>query len=585
MQGIGPAPIDHYPFVYMSDFGAFGQPGNNVTFDSRNYELSQNLSIAKGKHLFKVGFNGQHYHENTPVQYTHTSWPILEFADGEYTGLGAADFMLGLPIVGVAYTAIPAKVENLANYAFFGQDDWKVTHSLTVNLGLRYELPTQQSDANDIRGNFDPALNKIVLAGNSIRPGLGPDFEYSGYSSFLTTANMTNLPLHTLVYADRTDWAPRFGFAWRPFKNNKTVVRGGYGIYYVRPFGQQNALSFTVPYGGAFVAVNTTPTPTLSADNFFSGGPTGGLPPPGPYYRDPHIRNGYEQESSFGIQRELPWGMTAEATVQNQHGIHLEDYWNLDQPHIGPGSIESRTPFPDYSSISGTFSQGFNRYDSMTLLLRKSSAHYTFQASYVWAKNIGEDIIDIYNRSEFNGPEGYVPRQLKFHFLMDLPFGKGMKWLDRGGVANAILGGWTASAIATPYSSGQPFSVIYGGDTANINVYTVMADRVCSGHVSKPTTQEWFDPACFVAPAAGTVGDSGTGILFGPGAFSADFAVYKNFAIHENVKAQFRTEMFNVFNHPNLSQPNNVQNGFAFGQISSVVQVPRVIQLALRVTF
>jgi hypothetical protein len=585
VQGFGPEPIDHYPIVFVDDFGSFGQGGNNVTFDTKTTEFSQNLSILHGKHLIKVGYAGQHYDTETPTQYTHTSWPFFFFSDNVYSGLAAADLLLGLPSSGYIYTNLPPKAQNLSQNAIFAQDDWKITNYLTLNFGLRYELPSQQTEEHDIWGNFDPDLNKIVVAGKTVQQGIGPDFVYNGYRDFLVAAGDTNLPLHSLVYADKTNFAPRFGFAWRPFKNNKTVVRGGYGIYYLRPWGQQAANGFTIPYGGAFSVINTTPEPTLSADNFFNGGPTGGLPAPSAYYRDKHIRTGYSQQSSLGVERELPWGMTGELTFQHQQRVHIENYYNFNQPRIGSGSIASRTPFPDFSSISGIFGQGHGRYNSLTALVRKSSRLYTYQASFVWAKNIGQDIIDVYNPNQFNGPTAYVPRQLKFHFLMDLPFGKGMRWLNQGGVTNAVLGGWTVSAIATPYSSGQPFNIYYNADSANINVFTVRADQTCSGRVSNPTASQWFDASCFGPAADGTVGNAKTGSLFGPGYFSADFAVYKSFSVLEKVNFQFRTEMFNVFNHPNLGTPNNVVNGFNFGQVTTINQNPRVIQLALRMTF
>jgi hypothetical protein len=584
-QGFGSEPIDHYPIVFVDDFGSFGQGGNNVTFDTKFYELTQNVSMVRGNHLIKVGFSGQRYFIGAPFQYSNSSWPFFFFSDNVYSGLAAADLLLGLPTQGYIYTKSPPKAQHAGQYSFFAQDDWKITSYLTLNFGLRYELPVPETEENNIWGNFDPALGKIVLAGNSIQPGLGPQFVYDGYSSFLVPASETNLPKEALVYQDKNNIAPRFGFAWRPFKNNKTVVRGGYGIYYIRPWGQQQANSFTIPYGGAFSVFNTTPTPTLSADNMFNGGPTGGLPAPSAYYKDLHQPTGYSQQSSLGIQRDLPWGMTGELTVQHQNFTHIENYYNFNQAHIGAGNIESRTPYPDFSSISGIFGQGHGRYDSLTALVRKSSHHYTYQASFVWAKSIGQDIIDVYNPNQFNGPTGYVPRQLKFHFLMDVPFGKGRRWLDHGGVANAVVGGWVVSGIATPYSSGQPFNVYYNGDPANINVFTVRADRTCNGGVSNPSADRWFDASCFGPPGTGTVGNSPTGALFGPGSFSADFAVYKDFIVHEKITAQFRTEMFNIFNHPNLGAPNNVQNGFDFGQVTTVNQIPRVIQLALRITF
>lgn len=584
-QGFGSDPIDHFPIVFVDDFGSFGQGGNNVTFDTKFWELDQNVSLTRGNHLIKVGFAGQHYFSGAPFQYSNTSWPFFFFSDNVYSGLAAADLLLGLATEGYIITKSPPKAQNSGEYSFFAQDDWKITPYLTLNYGLRYELPIPETEKHDIWGNFDPALGKIVLAGDSIQPGLGPQFVYDGYGKFLVPASETKLPRHALVYQDYNNIAPRFGFAWRPYRKNSTVIRGGYGIYHVRPWGQQQANSFTIPYGGAFAVFNSTPKPDLSADNMFNGGPSGALPAPSAYYKDLHQPTGYSQQASLGMEQDLPWGMTGELTVQHQIFTHIENYYNFNQPHIGPGSIDSRTPYPDFSSISGIFGQGHGHYDSLVALIRKSSRHYTYQASYVWAKNVGQDIIDIYNPNQFNGPENYVPHQIKFHFLVDLPVGEGRRWLNHGGLANELVGGWTLSGIATPYSSGQPFNVYYNGDPGNINVFTVRAAQTCSGHVSSPTASKWIDASCFGAPAAGTVGNSSTGALLGPRSFSADFAVYKDFIFPEKITAQLRTEMFNIFNHPNLGAPVNVENGFDFGQVTTINQVPRVIQFAMRVTF
>ncbi|MBS1851601.1 MAG: TonB-dependent receptor [Acidobacteria bacterium] len=587
IQGLGSEPIDHYPILFLSDFDSFGQPGNNLGFAFRTYSLDQNVSIVRGKHLFKVGFSGQRNADATTFAYTRSSWPFLWFSDNVYSGLGAADFLLGIPNMGLAYLASAPRSLRSGNYAVFAQDDWKVSSKLTLNLGLRYELPVQTSEPHNIWANFDQTLGKIVVAGDEIQTGLGPQvpFLLSQYGDYIVPASQSSLPKRTLVYGSHKDFGPRVGFAWRPWGGTNTVIRGGYGIYYVRQFGQNgNNQPASLPYAGILLTYNTTPSPTRYADDFFNG-PTGEAPAPSAYLRGPHLPSSSMQQLSLEFQQALPWGMVAKASFQDEHSVHLETGWNANQPRIGPGSISSRTPYPDFSSITGVFNEGNARYDAFQALLRKASPHFTFQTSYRRARNIQESFVDIYNRGQFRGPVGYSPDEIKFHVIADLPFGKGMRWLNQGGIANAVVGGWTVAAIATPYLGGQPFSVTWSGDSANINVYTVRANQTCSGRVSNPTKSNWFDTSCFEAPTPGTVGNARTGALFGPSSFYADFSIYKNFVVREDVKLQFRTEMFNVFNHPNLGAPNATANGFAFGEITSISQVPRVIQLALRLSF
>jgi hypothetical protein len=330
---------------------------------------------------------------------------------------------------------------------------------------------------------------------------------------------------------------------------------------------------------------NTTPAPTFTINDPFSGG-VAGLPPPGGFYRDPYMRTPYLQQFTFGIQRELPWQMVADVNFQDQNSKKLESSWNLNQPPPGPGAVAGRRPFAELGpSIGGTFHEGKSRYDALEMSVRKSSAHYTFQWSHTWAKNLSRSVVDPYNRDLFYGPTGYVPHLDKLHFIVDLPFGRGRRWLNAGGIANQILGGWTLSGFATLYQSGSPLNITWNGDIANIGGGGARPQRIKDGRIDNPTMSQWFDTSAFIAPLPFTFGNAGTGIIFGPSRQAFDAAINKNFPIRENVRIQFRTELFNAFNHPNWANPNTTANGLSFGQILTKSQDPRVIQFAMRLEF
>lgn len=586
IKGFGPVqpPQDRLPVVFISPFYHFAEWAFPLGFTQNSYELIQNATINTGNHLIKAGFTGrrQGLDKNKSQEYF-----IIERFTGFYTGNGVADFLLGLPRSASETLGFVPRKQRYGDYSAFVQDDWKVTPNLTLSVGLRYELDTLPSEKQNLWGNFSPERRKIVLAGDRIVTEATDPFILNAFRGFLITADQTNLPKRTLVFPDRNNFAPRFGFAWRPFGNNKTVVRGGYGIFYVLEDGN-NAFNNTdtVPYGGGVSVLNTRPNPTFTADNPFSAG-VAAPPPPSAYFRDPHMRTGYLQQTTFGIQRELPWRLVGEINFQDQNSKKLETSWNLNQPPPGPGSINSRLPFPEFGpSILGTLHEGYSRYDALEMLVRKSSKHYTFQWSHTWAKNLGRlAVADPFNRDIFKGPLDYVPHLDKLHFLIDLPVGRGRSWLNRGGVADAVLGGWTISGIAILHQSGSPLTIEWDGDPADVGAGGARPNRICSGRLRNPTPDKWFDTSCFVEPTPGTFGNSGTGILFGPPRRSFDFGLYKNFAIRENVKLQFRTEMFNAFNHPNLQNPFTVANSPLFGQILSKDLDPRVIQFALRLTF
>jgi len=578
-------PSERLPVVSIADTSGFHQWGFPLGFQQNAWEFVQNVTYARGKHIIKGGFSG-----NT-VSLKKNKSPEYQFTmgfTGDYTGTGPGDFLLGLPFTANQSLGFVTLKQNYGNYSFFIQDDWKILPSLTVNVGLRYELSTLPSEASNLWGSFNPERQKVVVAGDKIVARGVPDpFILQSYQNYLIPASQTDLPQRTLVFGDHNNFAPRIGIAWRPFPDNKTVVRGGYGIYYLL---QDGNIAFnntgSIPYGGVVSIVNTKPRASFSIDDPFSAG-VAALPAPGAFFRDPRMRTSYLQQFSFGVQRELPWRMVAEANFQDQNSKKLESSWNMNQPPAGAGALNPRRPFQTFGpSIGGTFREGYSRYNALELIVRKQSRHYTFQWSHTWAKTMGRGtVVDPFNRDIFYGPGDYVPHLDKVHFVLDLPFGSGRKWLSHKGVVNQVLGGWTLSGFAILHQSGGLLTPVWNGDVANVGVGSVRPNRVGSGVVSNPTPNLWIDPSAFVAPTPFTFGNAGTGIIQGPSARFFDASILKNFAIKEGVRLQFRTELFNLLNHPNLNNPNLAVNGLAFGKILLKNQDPRVIQFALRLEF
>ena len=587
IKGFGPKqpPPERLPTVSIVDTDGFAMWGFPLGFRQNAYEFVQNVTVFRGRHLIKAGFAG-----NTVSldKYGSPEYQISLGFSNVYTGTGPGDYLLGLPYTASESLGFVERQQKYGNYSWFVQDDIKVTPYLTLNVGLRYELSTLPAEKNNLWGNFVPSQRKFAVAGDKIVESAVPDpFILQSYQQYLITAAQTNFPRRTLVFGDHNNLAPRFGFAWRPFHENKTVVRGGYGIFYLLEDGN---IAFnntgSIPYGGSVSVTNTLPRSGFTINDPFSTG-VASLPPPGGSYRDPYMRTPYLQQLTFGVQRELPWRLFADINFQDQNSKKLESSWNLNQPPPGAGAVASRRPFAELGpSISGTFHDGHSRYDALEMLVRKSSAHYTFQWSHTWAKNlVRTGVTDPFNRDLFYGPSGYVPHVDKVHFIVDLPFGKGMRWLDHPGIVNQVLGGWTVSGFATLYQSGSPLTVTWSGDPANVGAGGARPDRVGRGTISNPSPAKWFDTSAFVAPAPFTFGNSGTGILFGPSSKAFDAAVNKNFPIREQIRVQFRTELFNAFNHPNWANPNTTLNGLAFGQILTKNQDPRVIQFAMRLEF
>jgi hypothetical protein len=188
----------------------------------------------------------------------------------------------------------------------------------------------------------------------------------------------------------------------------------------------------------------------------------------------------------------------------------------------------------------------------------------------------------------FNGPSSYVPTQLKADWVVDVPMGKGRRFLNHGGVVDATLGGWASSSSFILHQGGDPLTITTTENYTQDNLGDLgRPNRVCSGRLSNPTPQEWFNQSCFVAPTVPSWGNSGTGILFGPSRnMEGDFAVFKSFIMHADIKLQFRTEFFNVFNHPLLNDPGTTwPDPVNFGVINTKSLTPRVLQFAFRLSF
>jgi hypothetical protein len=470
--------------------------------------------------------------------------------------------------------------------AFFVQDDWKVSPSLTLNLGLRWDLISPPQEQHDIRSVFDPGTGKMIVAGTRILPEHANAGYLAAYPGMFLTAADVGLPLRSLIRMCKDNFSPRFGFAYRPWKNNKTVIRGGYGMFYfLRDEHWMMRNQAGSPYQlSANSMVNTLPTPTYTIQDPFKA-PPGAVGLLTGVSWDPDMLDPYTQEMSLGIQHELPWGMVGEANFQDQHAIRLDNLMNLNQTALGD---RTGMPYPLYSSyLLRNMANHNNRYDALELSLRKNSTHYTFQFSYVMAKNMQAGIVDLYVGNIFRGPAGYVPTEAKVNFVLDLPVGKGRRFLNHGGVADAIIGGWTTSGFFILHQGGAPMTIGALNQTTNNNLAsTGRPDRVCNGNIDNPTVDRWFDTSCFVAAQQNTWGNAGTGIISAPSRnMLGDFGIFKNFTIHEDLKLQFRTEMFNAFNHPVLNYPGTTFGSSTFGVITGKSQTPRVFQFALRLSF
>ncbi len=560
-------------------------------------------------------------------------------------GNGAADAMFGLPtswIRGFSGYISGAGSEN----DFFAQDTWKARRDLTVTFGLRYEYNTPITDKANHLAGFDFNKGQLLVAGTTLATlesfvGTAPANTASGYpvGNFVVSGHETLGSIganRSLQHSDPRDFGPRIGFAWQPFDSKKTVLRGGYGVYYDQMTGELYfQKSFNPPFFQASSGnLQDNEQPVLAA---LSTPPSqGGLPlGTGLFLQDlftspalaptlfptlnPVIINLHDstiQQWSLDVQRELPGSWLVDIGYVGTHGVHLPFMWDPNQPDnsnaatcISNGGSCPRA-YPDYLTMSYTDSAGKSSYSSLQV---KAERHYSkgmaVIGAYTYAKSLDTNSTYYGTNGTANFPENSFDRaaekgrsdfdyrqRFSLAYVYDLPIGTTM-WKSSNRAANFAIQGWEVAGIAM-VQSGAPFTPTVDGNPSH-NVDGNDRPNVVSGvsfYPAHQTAQQWANPAAFSTPAQYTYGNAGRDILNGPGEAAWDFSLIRNFKLGESKKLEFRAEMFNILNTANFTLPNGNVSSPSFGVIGNTVQPiagqasggpgdPREIQFALRLTW
>ena len=577
--------------------------------------------LAKGKHNLKFGgdwrqlfFNeGQNSSASGTFafgrQFTQGPNPVQTSAT---SGYGFASFLLGAASSGNVSEINPISTQGRC-YALYVQDDWKVTSKLTVNLGLRWDVGIGDSEKYNRLAYFDPnAPNPLAQAAKL--PNL------TGVLRWIGGENPSN--------QQQTDWlnfGPRFGFAYS--LDNKTVFRGGYGIFFLprNIQGNGNGAVEAVRTSSMVASLDQGVTTYNTINDPFPLAQGGILPPLND--RDPlanvgqtiaaptyGFRNGYSQTWSFGVQRQLPWGLILDAHYWGGKSSRLQTSWNINQlpnqylalgqglttqvanPFAGVitgGALAASTiskqqsllPFPQYTAVTRVFVPAANStYEAGTLQLEKRlSPDLTFLAVYTRAKSI-DDVrtpYDTYNRTLEKSLSSFdAPNQFRFSGVWSIPFGRDRAFgsqLNR--VANFFLGGWNLNGIVT-LQSGFPVSL--ASRAINSNGQNARLDN--------PTIAKWFDTTTFGVAPTYTFGNVGPVLpdVRNDRTKNVDAVLVKQFALNIGdriITTQFRSEFYNLFNRPQFGSPNGTITSQQFGQVTSQANSPRDLQFGLKVFF
>jgi len=559
IQGYAPAPFT-YGLARMSiaGFTNLGDRGWQNRWDT-TYDISDGLSYTRGNHRFKAGFSIRPFLKNRNLSDVREtmSFSATYSTDPQNpgrTGSSIADFLLGYPTQSSIISLYPdynARLyQRTVNSSYYFQDDWKISSSLTLNLGIRYELNTAITEKFNHDANFDPATAGVTLA----------------------TSQHPNL-----YDTDFHEFAPRVGFAWSP-AGNRMSIRGGYGIFYSTKLeNQTQGLAQNPPFVQTRSYISSNTIPQITIDSPFSGAQAAAVPTYN-YFDPKNYPDGYMQQWSLDIGRELVPNLLIDLAYVGSKGTKLDNGRNMNQAVLGPGSIASRRPYPSIGTITQFMAAGNSNYNSFQFKSEKRfSGGLSFLSSYTWSKSIdtaskwGSSGLNAYNLRLERGLSDFdVRHRWSFSHTYEFPFGSGRRYMSSAkAIEQAFLGGWQVSGILS-LQSGNPLTVALATDRANIGTSTQRPDQIADPNLhGKGTPSQWFNTAAFALPAAGTFGNAGRNTIQGPPIKNMDLAFMKKFVINEHQYFQFRAEAFNLTNHTNFDNPNTTFGGQTFGRILS----------------
>src|SRR5436190_4344427 len=569
-------------FITITGFSPLGDEGNNPQNSVTNvYQFLDNASYIHSNHFFKFGVDLRFSHRNAFRDVE--SRGRLQFSPfGQITGNALGDLLLGFPfLTSVARVDNPQQIRT-ESYNFFINDSYRATPRLTLNAGLRYEYNSPPVDAEDRANVYDVSTRSLVRVGTNGLPRSGFD-------------------------PDRNNFAPRVGFAWTLGRDEVTVLRGGYGIYYDQsPLAPAEAIYFNSPFFDNNIFFSLPGLPLTLNNPFPSFFP---FPLPDSalaIQRD--LRTGYMQHWNFNVERQLGSRSVVEIAYVGSKGTKLLTARDINQPQpsvLPPGLPIVPRPDPRFDDINLLESRANSNYNALQARFQQRLARgFSALASYTWSKSI-DDASNFFSsagdpnfppnsynvRAERGRSNFDVAHRLSLSYSYLFPFGKGRSYLNDDGWVTHLLSGWETFGIVT-LQSGRPFTVALLSEIDNSGTGRSILgfganDRpnlVGNAELSNPTTGRWFNTAAFAFPAPGRFGNAGRNIVDGPGYQNVNASLVKNTHITEQVTLQFRTEFFNLFNHPNFNLPDSFLGSPTFGVISSA-RDPRHIQFGLKLLF
>jgi hypothetical protein len=620
--------------------GVGGSVNSFTTSGNPMWQFVDTLTMNKGKHT--LAFGGD-YKRWTLDRNTSDNFLGNFNFNGVATGNQFGDFLLG--VYQTAGANVPGPFSdpkvmgnpfhyNFQYFAAYAQDDWKVNQRLTLNLGLRWDLRAVPYETNNHFGWVD------VTNPNGGACMADPKIFSSGIAG--SSGFYRNCGMRSPSTAEKKNFAPRIGFAWRPI-GEKTVVRGGYALFWDGIEGREiDGSAAWYPYNASLNLSQHTGQATYQTTDQLFPVFTAGPVIPGPSGQNsfavvvipekPYLHNPYVQQYTLSVERQLAKNTILDLSYTGNKGTHLltrnqiNQALELKDPAFCaiPGNatlsgcnVLSRRPYSNFGIYIDDRFIGYSNYNAGNVKLEHRGTSMALTTVYSWAKSLdNKSAAAGVGASQFNGWQGYLDnhnphldygrsdfdtgQRFVTSFVYDLPVGKGKTLLGTANKAtNAVVGGWQTTAIYTA-QLGFPMSIL-SPDTLGL-MDTPFGAPVRADQVGQPklikSRIKWFDTSAFAPQKVNTYGNSARNVVRMPGINNFDIGLLKNIAFTERVGMQLRFESFNTFNHPQFhpdpSEPayagggntvgNSIANQSNFGVITGAAP-QRILQLGGKINF
>ena len=602
------------PLFDFSDVGSIGTPLTLPSIQVQNtYSFSDNVTLTAGKHALKFGTEIRR-EQFTILQPVASRGHLIfgnTFTDNPANqgtgGSGFASFLVGLPDSG-EITSVHNADYHRPVYAFYLQDNYRVTANLTLNLGLRYDLFATIKERLNQQGTYDLSTQTLLIPRGQkaqLTPNLAQIVQLSATAS------------PGLVPVDPDNFAPRVGFAYK--FNDRVVLRSSYGIFYAGyesggwanpstafnpPFSQAQSYQMQCTALSANPAAGQTDCSIPGLNHFSNGFPTDSLINPSLpqlFGLDPNLRSPYMQQWQLSTQYNLPFDTVLEIAYSGSKGTRLYSFYNANQAapsKIPNDPLKNRRPNTAIdAAIFQLKSDGNSEYNSLQVRAERRLSHgfsalmtYTYGHSLdnsssvnLQSRNFSDFRWSKYPKWEHGNSDFDVRHRFVLSYIYELPFGHGRPFLGAiNGVANQIVGGWQMSGVAS-LTSGSWFTILDGTSNFAQSDGQQRPDTVANPNGKHCLPGTLFNTCAFVDPPLGSFGNTRKNTVLGPSFRNWDMSVIKTFALSKSTSLQFRAEFFNLLNHTTLSFNNNgTDTQFPTFGFPDQARNPREVQFGLK---